>query len=291
MKKSILLCSLLFALVFQGCAVKTSNSDESMAADSGSVTPATENPTDESTPVPTQGTQESDLVLPILENDTGKVLIQTVSTNHAYLYNSYILTSINGESVVVDPTIMPDPSIIEINPAAIVSTHSHSDHIDAPWTAGYEVPKLKYEKGEIQTKDFHIYSVLSSHNGDKISESGNIIAVFEVDGLRIAHMGDIGQTTLTEEQLAELGEIDIAFMQFENSYSSMSLENEKGFNLIEQLNPKIIIPTHYTNNTLPVLEEKYGEITKVENILEISKEDLPEDTLNVYMISNRHKYR
>lgn len=103
-------------------------------------------------------------------------------------------------------------------------------------------------------------------------------------------MGDIGQTALTQDQLTELGEIDIAFMQFENSYSDMSLDNEKGFNIIEQLNPKIVILTHYTDAALPVLEERYGKITEVDNLLEITKEELPEGKLNVYHILNTHKY-
>ncbi|NLO10007.1 MAG: hypothetical protein GX129_09110, partial [Clostridiales bacterium] len=126
---------------------------------------------------------------------------------------------------------------------------------------------------------------------DIIKEANqNVIIVLEVDGLRIAHMGDIGQTELTEEQLTGLGEIDIAFMQFENSYSSMTLKNEKGFYLIEQLNPTIVIPTHYSLNALPLLEEKYGAITKIENKLDINKEDLPEGSMNVYIISNEYKY-
>jgi len=80
-------------------------------------------------------------------------------------------------------------------------------------------------------------------------------------------------------------------MQFENSYSDMSLKNEKGFNLIEQLNPKIIVPTHYTDDAIPVLTEKYGAITDLENVMTISKEDLPQDALHVYHISNTHKYK
>jgi L-ascorbate metabolism protein UlaG (beta-lactamase superfamily) len=104
-------------------------------------------------------------------------------------------------------------------------------------------------------------------------------------------MGDIGQETLTEEQLEEIGPIDIAFMQFDNSFSSMSLKNMKGFNLIEQLNPKIIIPTHYAKADIALFDEKYGGVTEFENVLTVSAEDLPEDTMNVYMISNTHYYR
>jgi hypothetical protein len=80
-------------------------------------------------------------------------------------------------------------------------------------------------------------------------------------------------------------------MQFENDHSSMTLKNEKGFKLIEQLNPVIVVPTHYSDKALTVLEEKYGPITEIENCLEISKEDLPEGTLNVYRILNNHIYK
>jgi L-ascorbate metabolism protein UlaG (beta-lactamase superfamily) len=322
MKKIMLVSLMVLALLLQGCASKKSDNDQSLVSNTESTeeekadsktedegektmnnntakdTKTSEDDTQDSSTVNATGTpeegsdkEESDLVLPVTENDTGKVLIQTVSGNHAYLYTSYIITSSNGESVVVDPTMMPDPSVVEINPSAIICTHSHPDHTDADYTAGYDVPKMLYKVGEIQTKDFNIYSIASAHSGDTVTGNGtNLLVVFEVDGLRIVHMGDIGQTKLTDEQLEALGDIDIAFMQFENSYSSMSLDNEKGFQLIEQLNPKIIIPTHYTPKAVPVLEEKYGTITQYENMLEISKEDIPDTACNVTMISNTHKY-
>jgi L-ascorbate metabolism protein UlaG (beta-lactamase superfamily) len=185
---------------------------------------------------------------------------------------------------------MPSKDIIDLNPAAILSTHGHPDHTDANFTSSYDTKTVLYTKEDFDLKDFHIYTIYSSHSGDTISNN-NVIIVLEVDGLRIAHMGDIGQTKLTEEQLKELGTIDIAFMQFENSYSGMNLTNLKGFNLIEQLNPKIIIPTHFIDKDLPILEEKYGAITEYDNVLTISKDDLPDNTLNVYRILNNHVYK
>ncbi len=64
-------------------------------------------------------------------------------------------------------------------------------------------------------------------------------------------MGDIGQNELTEEQLDAIGEIDIAFMQFENSYSRMNLDNLKGFTMIEQVNPRIVIRLIIRTNPEP----------------------------------------
>ena len=133
----------------------------------------------------------------------------------------------------------------------------------------------------------------SSFLGNEINDnSGSVVMVIEVDGLRIAHFGDIGQDELTQDQLDRIGKIDIAFMPFDNVHSGMTLENEKGFNLASQLNSKIVIPTRYTPDTAnPLLEEKYGDITTYENIFEISTEELPEDTLNIIEITNTHKYK
>ncbi len=63
-------------------------------------------------------------------------------------------------------------------------------------------------------------------------------------GLRVAHFGDIGQKALTPDQLKILGKVDIAITQLANMYSDMTAQNKKGFNLMDQLKPKLIIPTH-----------------------------------------------
>jgi L-ascorbate metabolism protein UlaG (beta-lactamase superfamily) len=226
-----------------GCtnsAAKSSSiSEESSAAPSSSAVEVSSEAVVSAKPV--------ELRLPDVENTTGKLLIQTVNRSIQYLYNTYVITSSGGETVIVDPTTMPTKEIVDLNPVAIVSTHDHSDHTDPAYTDSYDCEKIICKKGEITTKDFHIYTVASSHSGDTFDEDSNhVCIVIEVDGLRLVHMGDTGQTKLTDDQLKKLGKIDIAFMQFENSFSDMSLKNLKGFNLAEQLNPTILIPTHYT---------------------------------------------
>jgi len=283
----------VLVLFLQGCS---SSEDKSMGKEAETtptiIATVTSAPTVTSIPtVAPTDTPAPVLVLPVTVNDTGKVLIQTVSGSTTYKTNSYMITSTNGEVIVVDPTSMPSKDIIDINPAAIMSTHSHPDHTDAKFVSSYpNAQTLLYTDGELQTKDFHIYSIKASHGTDTIDGS-DYIMVIEVDGLRIAHMGDIGETALTKDQLKALGKIDIAFMQFENSYSNMSVSNMKGFNIIEQLDPKVIIPTHFGKASQELMVERYGEITNFDNLLEISKDDLPDKTLNVYMILNKCKYR
>lgn len=273
MKKRLLLIILSAFLVLAGCSAKSNDKSkaDSKAEDSSK--------------------SNASLVLPIAKNTSGKVQIQTVSSSPIYLYTSYVISSKEGENVVVDPTSMPNKKTVELNPAAIVSTHLHPDHYDPVYYDAYTCKTFSGTKDDIKTKDFHIYSTLSSHSGDEINPNDpNVIIIFEVDGLRIAHMGDIGQTKLTDEQLKALGQIDIAFMQFDNSYSDMSIDNQKGFKLIEQLNPKIVIPTHYPDSAIPVFESRYGKVTEVNNVLQISKEDIPSKPLQFYRITNTHTY-
>lgn len=288
-KLSFILLSLTLCLI--GCS-NGSPSGASAAiptGTSGTTEPPSSTP---STPAEKPVKSEPAYVVPLVENTSGKVQIQTVADSSAYPYTSYIITSTNGESIVLDPTCMPPKDVVDIKPAAIISTHGHADHTDSYFTKNNDCPHFTSQVTSLDTKDSKIFTIASSHSGDVIDDfPSNVITVVDVDGLRIAHMGDIGQTIFTDEQLKALGHVDIAFMQFDNSYSSMSLENEKGFILMEQLQPTIIIPTHYEDNALPIFEQKYGTIQEFDNILTISKDDLPDKPLNMYRILNNHVYQ
>lgn len=292
--KKRLLATILVAFVFlAGCSSANRNESKDTTASSEISQAASESTTTSAAESETTAaeTESADLVLPVTENNSGKVQIQTVSASPGYPFNSYLITSTNGEMVVVDPTVMPYKKTIDLHPAAIVSTHNHGDHMDLMFNKANECPQLMYTVEDMNTNDFHIYTVATSHADDNVSDnSGNIIAIFEVDGLRIAHFGDCGQTALTDEQLEKIGKIDIAFMQFENTFSNMSVYNQKGFNVMKQVNPTIVIPTHCSNPGFEEIDKNYGGLTQFENILEISKEDLPEDQLHFYQITNTHKY-
>lgn len=92
------------------------------------------------------------------------------------------------------------------------------------------------------------------------------------------HFGDIGQDQLTEEQLAALGEVDIAITQLANSFSQMDIRNKKGFNLMAQVQPKVIILTHHDTDTLEYAIEIWESAYADTNPLAIGRSDLPDET-------------
>ena len=181
--------------------------------------------------------------LQLAVNTSGKTMIRQVQTNPRG--TSFVLVSSQGTVIAVDGSRMPSGFKAD----GIAATHPHYDHIDEEMLnlpANKDAVKLIAKAGEKTIKDVKWIGIASSHRNDAIDPEvpDNVIMVFEIDGLRIAHMGDIGQESLTAEQLAQLGKIDVAFMQIENGFSKYRVANGKALKILEQLKPTVVVPTH-----------------------------------------------
>lgn len=230
-------------------------------------------------------------IIPQLKNDTGKTIIEVVNKSSFTPTNSFILISSKGTMVVVDPTSMPTPEELDLNPDIVTVTHKHSDHYDKEFISRLNCKKSISTVESFDVKDVHVYSIASSHRGNIISQENpnNVIYVFEMDGLKIAHMGDIGQDHLTIKQLNALGKVDIAFMQFSNPFSGM-FNSDKGFELIEELKPQIIIPTHSNPKSTRKIAKLLGKLEIIENSFVVSQRDLINGERKVVWLKNKLCY-
>jgi L-ascorbate metabolism protein UlaG (beta-lactamase superfamily) len=128
----------------------------------------------------------------------------------------------------------------------------------------------------------------SAHTeGDEMQAEGgtNYIFLIEIGELRIAHFGDIGQEALTDEQLEILGDIDILITQFVNPFSRMDVRNEIGFNLAAQVNPKLIIPTHYNLDALEISVGQWESFKVDETVATIDSTMLVEGETRLLLFS------
>lgn len=182
-------------------------------------------------------------IMPKLRNDTGKTLIQTVSKSSFTPSNSYIITSMDGTVIVADPTAMPTEDELDLRPDVITVTHPHSDHIDPDFLDRHNCRKSISRVESFDVADVHIYSVGSSHRGSHISvkSPSNVIYVFEVDGLRIAHMGDIGQDHLTVKQLESLEGSMLHSCSFPIHSQECSIQRRVS-TLLRSLSPRSLSP-------------------------------------------------
>jgi L-ascorbate metabolism protein UlaG (beta-lactamase superfamily) len=177
--------------------------------------------------------------------------------------STFVLTSSNGTKILMDP--VNNTSGYNITPISgvdvITITHEHSDHNNVAMATGSPLILrglntngwVNYDQS---LKGVRIYSIGAYdvfHDNTSGSQRGrDSFFVFEVDGLRIAHLGDLGHT-LTPEQINRIGPVDVLMIPVGGFYT---IDAAAATIVVDQLKPKIVIPMHYkttaTANTSPL---------------------------------------
>lgn len=163
------------------------------------------------------------------------------------------LTTAAGLVIVTDPF---DESVGYLFPrgAADVVTvsHEHFDHNCVGAVGGHPLV-LKgagvHDLGPLgeKSKGATIRGVASFHDSQQGRQRGpNTIFVFDLDGLRVVHLGDLGHQ-LTAQQVAELGEVDLLLVPVGGTYT---LDGPAAAKVVEALRPALVIPMHYRTDAL-----------------------------------------
>ncbi len=178
-----------------------------------------------------------------------------------YGQSCFLLQSKGGTRVVMDPI----PGGIGYTPpaslAADVATisHEHGDHNNVALLAGKPTilrglteDKKGWNTISQKVKDVSIKSVGVYHDEEEGKKRGlNAVFVFDVDGLRLAHLGDLGHL-LSDKQLADIGPVDAVLVPVGGFYTIDAAQATK---VIDQLKPKtIVIPMHYKTDVLTIKE-------------------------------------
>lgn len=209
-----------------------------------------------------------------------------------YLGHSSFLIKTKDAKVVMDPF---DPKTVGMKfpkQEADVVTFSHQ-HPDHNYGAGVSAEALVVDwAGEYEKKGVRITGYPTFHDKEKGAQRGeNIIFKIEADEISILHCGDLGHT-LTDEQVDEIGDVDILLIPVGGYYT---IDAAEAVSIIHKIEPSIVIPMHYNhkdldqkvNKDLAELDEfvaKYGSApSETLDALTIKKEDLPEDTKFIVM--------
>jgi L-ascorbate metabolism protein UlaG (beta-lactamase superfamily) len=118
-------------------------------------------------------------------------------------------------------------------------SHAHPDHAyTRSITAGLTLTR----PGEYEYRDLLVIGVRAFHDGERGQQRGeNMIFAVEIDGVHICHLGDLGHL-LSEEQLAELGPIDVLLVPVGGETTITPAEAAE---VVAQVSPKIAIPMHF----------------------------------------------
>jgi len=158
-------------------------------------------------------------------------------------HSSFMITSDTGIKIITDPYVTGGPlSYGELKESADIVTvsHNHTDHNNVAMVQGNPTVVRKAATAEIKGIKFNgIPTYHDEVGGNKRGD--NTIFCFEVDGVRVCHLGDLGHQ-LSDKQVAELGRIDILLIPVGGFYT---IDAKVATEVCNQLKPKVIIPMHY----------------------------------------------
>jgi len=193
----------------------------------------------------------------------------------------FLITSTDGKRVLTDPFGAGIGYTVPSVEADVVSvSHSHGDHNNVSMAKGK--PEVVSTAGESAPAGMSFLGVMSDHDDAGGSKRGkNIIFVWEMDGMHLAHLGDLGQPELTDDQIAKIGKVDIIFIPVGGLYT---IDAKQATRVIEQLTPKLVFPMHYKTDVanLPIdgIDKFLAGKDNVEKMNEnfVVVEKLPEKT-------------
>jgi L-ascorbate metabolism protein UlaG (beta-lactamase superfamily) len=153
----------------------------------------------------------------------------------------FLITSDTGLRIITDPyEIGGGLSYGQIKESAdiVIVSHDHADHNNVAAVQG----NPKVVRGTVEVKGIKFKGIPTYHDEAGGGQRGrNTILCFEVDGMRLCHLGDLGHQ-LSDSQAADLGKIDILFIPVGGFYT---IDAKVATQLCDRLKPKVVIPMHY----------------------------------------------
>ncbi len=177
----------------------------------------------------------------------------------------------------------------KIKAAILLISHPHHDHANKKAILG--TPFVVEEPGEYELKGIFIKGIPAFHDNSEGRERGTIaIYKMEVENVKICHLSDLGQKELNENQLEEIGEVDILMIPVGGTYT---IGPKEAATLVSQIEPKIVIPMHYKLPKLKFDLERIEKFLKVmgaedkqpQKKLKVSLRDLPKEETEIVVLT------
>ena len=154
----------------------------------------------------------------------------------------FLITLENGWRIVTDPYDAGcGYPVRQVEADGILVSHHHHDH-DAVESVGGHPQIIDYAGEHTFAPDVRVTALQGDHDDAGGSKRGKtLLFLLEAEGLRVAHLGDIG-CSLTEEQMAVLQGIDVLMIPVGGFFTVDASQAKK---IAEQLEARIILPMHY----------------------------------------------
>lgn len=189
-----------------------------------------------------------------------------------YGQSCFLLETAAGTRVLMDPFGKAPGRQVPAGLRAdlVTISHEHPDHNNTRMSTGsprvihgLTADKKGWTRVEEKFRDVSIRSVGVYHDGKRGAVQGlDTVFIFEVGGLRIAHLGDLGHV-LDDDELEAIGSVDVLLVPVGGA---TTLDAYQATRVIDQLHPRLmIIPMHYTPEALDLFLERKANVRKAQS--------------------------
>ena len=196
--------------------------------------------------------------------------------------------SINDKdfNIVTDPHDKLADDSLSAN--VITVSQNNSNHKNTNAVSGE--PKVFNWPGEYETGGIHLKGISSFHNPkEELEQKENTVFKIILNGIHICHLGNLG-TKLIPEQLEEVSDVDILFIPVGGKET---IDAKKAKEVIEQIEPRVIIPMAYCNEddncglgpVQPFLSEMGAQNTESLDEFILKKSELPDDASKIVVLN------
>lgn len=161
-------------------------------------------------------------------------------------------------------------------------SHEHGDHNYVTGISGN--PEVVKGTGKHEAKGIIFQRLPTYHDKVQGGERGpNTIFCFTLDGMKVAHLGDLGHMP-GDEVIAELKDVDILLIPIGGPAATFDLPEAE--ELCERIKPRVIIPMHFKNDKCSFPKYTVDDFTRGKNNVkrvgssevELTKDALPPTT-------------
>ena len=178
-----------------------------------------------------------------------------------YLGHSAFRIKTKKATIVTDPY---DSKIgrkfpsVEANIVTI--SHGHDDH--DKYEQVKNVKKVVLGPGEYEIMGVSIIGIPTYHDNVKGAKRGkNTVYVFEVEDIRLVHLGDLGHQ-LKDKVIEDIGDVNILMIPVGGTYT---IGPKDAVAIVKNFEPQYVIPMHYYDSKLD--KKTFGILEKVDTFL------------------------